>query len=277
LLFVKPLLSFSVHPRLPRIIAATMPTAITRAVSPALALCELTHLAREPIDVARAAAQHAVYERRLESLGLRVVSLPAELHLPDCVFVEDTAVVVDELAVITRPGAASRRPETAAVGRALERLRPLASIAAPGALDGGDVLRLGRRLLVGLSGRTNRDGLDQLAALLHPHGYTIEGIPITGCLHLKSAVTQVAADAVLLNPAWVDRVAFSGWRAIEVDPGEPYAANALMLGETVIYPNAFPRTADRLAAAGARLSTLDLSELAKAEGAVTCCSIIVGD
>jgi dimethylargininase len=249
--------------------------AITRGVSPALALCELTHLARAPIDVERAAAQHAGYERLIESLGCRVVSLPGAPDMPDCVFVEDTAVVVDELAVITRPGAPSRRRETAAVAAALARFRPLAEIAAPGTLDGGDVLRLGRRVVVGRSGRSNDAGIAQLAALLRPHGYTVEGVPVDGCLHLKSAVTQAAPDLVLLNPAWVDRAAFAGWRVIEVDPAEPYAANVLLIGGDAVYPGAFPRTAARLAAAGVRLATLDLSELAKAEGAVTCCSLIL--
>jgi dimethylargininase len=258
-----------------RAVAALL--AITRGVSPALARCELTHLAREPIDGARAAAQHAAYERTLAGLGCAVVSLPAALDLPDSVFVEDTAVVVDELAVITRPGAASRRPETAAVARELARHRPLAEIAAPGTLDGGDVLRLGRRVLVGRSGRSNDAGIAQLAALLCPHGYTVEGIGVHGCLHLKSAVTQVAPDAVLLNPAWVDPAAFAGHRVLEIDPSEPYAANALLLGDAAIHSAAFPRTSARLERAGVRLVTVDVSELAKAEGAVTCCSILVID
>jgi dimethylargininase len=249
--------------------------AITRAVSPALARCELTHLAREPIDAARAAAQHAAYERTLAALGCRVVSLPAEPDLPDSVFVEDTAVVVDELAVITRPGAPSRRPETAAVARELVRHRPLAEITAPGTLDGGDVLRLGRRVMVGRSGRSSDAGIAQLAALLAPRGYTVESAGVSGCLHLKSAVTQVAPDAVLLNPLSVDRAVFAGWRVIEVDPGEPYAANALLIGDAVLFPSAFPRTAARLAAAGVRIVAVDVSELAKAEGAVTCCSIVL--
>jgi dimethylargininase len=252
-----------------------MTIAITRGVSPALALCELTHLEREPIDVALAAAQHATYERTLESLECRIVALPPAPDLPDCVFVEDAAVVVDELAVITRPGAPSRRRETAAVAAALERYRPLAEIRGPGTADGGDVLRLGRRVLVGRSGRSNDEGIAQLAVLLEPHGYTVEGVGVTGCLHLKSAVTQVAPDAVLLNPLWVDPAVVAGWRVVEVDPAEPYAANALLVGETAIYPAAFPRTAERLAAAGVRLLTLDVSELAKAEGAVTCCSIVL--
>ncbi len=254
-----------------------MTVAITRKVSPAITRCELTHLQREPIDVALAARQHNAYERCLAELGCRVVSLPAEPELPDSVFVEDTAIVVDELAVVTRPGAESRRGETPAVARVLAEHRPVAAIEAPGTLDGGDVLRLGRRLFVGLSGRSNRAGIEQLHTLLSSHGYTVEALPFTGCLHLKSAVTQVAADAVLLNPAWVDPPAFGGFRRIEVDPAEAYAANALLVGDAVIYPVSFPRTAGRLERAGVRLVTVNVSELAKAEGAVTCCSLILRD
>ena len=254
-----------------------MPVAITRNVSPAMPRCELTHLERQPIDVAVAERQHRRYVALLAELGCRVVELPAEPDLPDSVFVEDTAVIVDELAVLTRPGAASRRPEVAAVARALEGLRPLAAIAAPATLDGGDVLRLGRRLLVGLTTRSGEDGIAQLRTLLAPHGYTVEGVAVTGCLHLKSAVTQVASDAVLLNPAWVDATPFAGWRVVEVDPAEPHAANALLLGGTAVYPTAFPRTAERLERAGCRLAPVDLAEFAKAEGAVTCCSLILGE
>ena len=252
-----------------------MLTAITRQVGPDIASCELTHLARVPIDVARAATQHRAYESCLRELGCTVVSLPVEPGLGDAVFVEDTAVVVDELAVVTRPGAASRRPETASIARALAPYRPLAAIRAPGVLDGGDVLRLGRRVLVGASSRSDPEGIGQLRALLAPHGYTVEAVPVAGCLHLKSAVTQVAPDTVLLNPSWVDPAAFAGLARIEVDPAEPYAANALLLGEVAVYPEAFPRTAARLARAGVALRLVDVSELAKAEGAVTCCSILV--
>lgn len=254
-----------------------MTVAITRKVSPAITRCELTHLQREPIDVALAAEQHAAYERRLAELGCRLVSLPAEPELPDSVFVEDAAIVVDELAVVTRPGAESRRGEIPAVARVLAEHRPVAAIEAPGTLDGGDVLHLGRRLLVGLSGRSNRAGIEQLRTLLSSHGYSAEALPFTGCLHLKSAVTQVAPDAVLLNPEWVDPAAFDGFRRIEIDPAEAYAANALLVGDAVIYPAAFPRTAGRLERAGVRLVTVNVSELAKAEGAVTCCSLILRD
>ncbi len=251
--------------------------AITRKVSPALARCELTHLERTPIDVGRAAAQHEAYERTLAGLGCSVLSLPAEPDLPDSVFVEDTAVVVDEVAVVTRPGAASRRPETASSAAALARSRRVVELAAPATLVGGDVLRIGRRIYVGASGRTNREGVAQLAAHLEPHGYTVESVPVAGCLHLKSAVTQVTPEMVLVNPAWVDPAAFAGCARMRVDPDEPMAANALMIGDSVVYPTAFPRTAAQLDRAGVRLAPVDVSELAKAEGAVTCCSLILAD
>jgi dimethylargininase len=252
-----------------------MLTAITRKIGPAIARCELTHLTREPIDVVRAIEQHSAYERALSGLGCRIVSLPEEPDLPDSVFVEDTAVVFDELAVITRPGAESRRPETVSVARVLERYRPITMIGPQGTLDGGDVLCLGRRVLVGLSHRTNREGMQQLQALLSPHGMTVEGIPVTHCLHLKSAVTLVGPETVLINPAWTDPSTYADLRCISVDPTEPYAANALLIGDSVVYPQAFPRTAARLERQGIRLASVDVAEIAKAEGAVTCCALLV--
>lgn len=261
--------------RRPRLVA------ITRQVSPAFADCELTHLTREPIDVGLARRQHAAYEALLEELGCAVERLPAEPGLPDSVFVEDAAVVVDEVAVVTRPGAQSRRGETASVAAALGRHRPLARIEAPGTLDGGDVLRLGRRVFVGLSARTNSDGVEQLAALLAPVGYAVEGVPLHDCLHLKTAVTGVAEGTVILNAKWIERATFGAYDQIDVAASEPFAANALRIaahdggGETVVMPAAFPRTAERLAARGLRVRTLDVSEIAKAEGGVTCCSILL--
>jgi dimethylargininase len=254
-----------------------MTVAITRKVSPAITRCELTHLQREPIDAALATRQHEAYERCLAGLGCRVVSLPAGPGLPDSVFIEDTAVVLDQLAVLARPGAASRRAETPAVARVLAEYRPVVEIQAPGTLDGGDVLRIGPMVFVGLSARTSKAGVEQLQALLSPHGYGVEALPVTGCLHLKSAVTQVAPEIVLLNPEWADPAAFARYGRIEVDPSEPYAANALLVRDAVLYPTTFPRTAARLEGAGIRLVPTDVSELAKAEGAVTCCSLILND
>jgi dimethylargininase len=251
--------------------------AITRELSPAIARCELTHLAREPIDYARALEQHAAYLQLLASLGVTLTRLPAEAELPDAVFVEDTAVVVDELAIITRPGAASRRPELAAVSGALQLWRPLARIVAPGTLDGGDVLQIGRVLYVGLSSRSNAAGAAQLRALLAPYGYTVETTPVHGCLHLKSAVTAVDDALLLLNPAWCDARAFGGIAHIETDPEEPLGANVLRLHDALIMATGFPRTLERLRAEHVVVHTVELSELAKAEGAVTCCSVVFAD
>ena len=248
--------------------------AMIREVSPLIAHCELTHLERQPIDVEEARLQHAAYAACLARLGCEVQGLPATPDLPDGVFIEDIALVLDEVAVITRPGAASRRPEIPSVAQALEPYRKLLSIEEPGTLDGGDVLRLGRKLLVGLSERSNPAGVEQLRRLVKPFGYRVEGIPVSGCLHLKSAVTEVAAGVVLVNPAWVAPADFGHVSVIDVDPTEPYAANGLLVGERLIYPESFPRTRKRLEAAGIGIEAVDVSELQKAEGAVTCCSLV---
>jgi len=249
--------------------------ALTRAVPPSIVRCELTHLAREPIDVARAAAQHAAYEGMLTRLGCTVRHLPAEPDLPDSVFVEDTAVVLDELAVIARPGAESRRGETASVAAAVGEHRELACIQAPGTLDGGDVLCVGRRVYVGLSGRTNAEGVRQLASLLAPHGYQVTGVEIQGCLHLKSAASALGGDTVLVNPRCVDATGhFAAFRRLEVHPDEPFAANVLVVAETVLCAAGAPRTAERLGSAGFAVERVDVSELAKAEAGLTCCSLI---
>jgi len=248
--------------------------AITREVSPALASCELSHIPRTPIDAERAGAQHHDYLRTLEALGCRLVILPAEPALPDSVFVEDVAIVLDEVAVMTRPGALSRRAEVASVAKALGHYRTLLTIETPGNLDGGDVMRAGRTLYVGQSARSNAEGIAQLSALLNEHGYAVQGVPTRGCLHLKSAVTQIADDTLLLQPAWVDRALFADFRVLEVDPAEPHAANVLRVGNALVMPAGFPRTQQRLVDAGFNVTAVDVSELQKAEGAVTCCSLI---
>jgi dimethylargininase len=251
--------------------------AITRDVSPSLGDCQLTHVERTEIDVAQAAAQHRAYQRVLASLGCRVLSLEAEPALPDAVFVEDVAIVLDEVAVMTRPGAQSRRAEGASVAELLQRYRSLRAIEAPGTIDGGDVLRVGRTLHVGQSGRSNAEGVAQLADAIAEFGYTVQAVPIRGCLHLKSAVTLVADGTLLLQPAWIDAASFPGFRIIEVDPAEEHAANTLRIGDTVVMPSCFPRTRQRLHDAGIGTVEVDVSELQKAEGAVTCCSLVFNE
>ena len=249
--------------------------AITREISAALCECELTHLARVPIDVAVARTQHGVYESVLEDAGCRVERLETEGQMPDSVFVEDVAVVFDELALLTRPGAESRRCEMPAIAAALARYRPLQEIQSPATVDGGDVLVAGRRVFVGRSTRTNDDAVSQMRRILARHGYTVTEVVVRGCLHLKSAATSLGGDQLLVNRDWIDPTAFEGFALVDVAPGEPSAANVLRLADRVIVASAFPRTADRIAALGLRVDRIDVSELAKAEGAVTCCSLIV--
>lgn len=250
-------------------------TAITREVSPALADCLVSFVQRDAIDVARAREQHAAYRAALEAAGCELLELPAARAHPDCVFVEDVALAFDEVAIATRPGAESRRDEGEAVLEVLRSLRPVLRIEAPGTLDGGDVLRIGKRVFVGASVRSNGSGHQQLRELLAPHGYTVESVVMRDCLHLKSAITQVGEDAVLLNPAWVDAAPFADYHRIEIHPSEEHAANALRVGDALVYPDCFPRTLERLRAAGIAVTTVDVSELQKAEGAVTCCSILL--
>jgi dimethylargininase len=239
-----------------------------------MARCELTHLSRSPIDIDRAAAQHAGYERALADLGCSIQRLPAAPHLADSVFVEDIAIVLDEIAIIARPGAESRRGETAGVEEYLKRHRILGHIDAPGTLDGGDVLVIGRSMFVGSSRRTNASGIEQVQTLSAYFGYTVAVVPVHGCLHLKSAVTALDDMTVLINPDWTSVEQFRGLDRIEVDPGEPAAANIVRADGGWLYPAAFPRTHERLERRGRHVTTVDISEIAKAEGAVTCCSII---
>jgi dimethylargininase len=249
--------------------------AITREVSDAIAACELTHLAREPIDVARAKRQHAAYERTLEGMGCTVQRLPETTDMPDSVFIEDTAVVFDEIAIITRPGAASRRAETIAVAAALSPYRQLVHIEPPGTLDGGDVLVVGRNVFIGRTARTNAEGIAQARRMLAPLGYVVAQATVRGCLHLKSAVTAVADETVLIHRAWAVEEEFRAFRQIEVDPAEASAANVLRVQGRLMSAAAFPRTRDRLIAQGFDVTAVEADELAKAEGALTCCSLIL--
>jgi dimethylargininase len=249
--------------------------AITREVSPALQSCELTHLARVPIDVELARAQHRQYERALCDAGYRVERLSADETMPDSVFVEDIALVFDELAIVTRPGAASRRVEIPAIADALRHHRPLRAIEAPATIDGGDVLIVDRRVFIGVTTRTNAEAVEQCRRILAPLGYDVTAAEVRGCLHLKSAVTALDDDTILLNPEWIDAGMFDGLRIVEVDPSEPAAANAQRLDDCIIFPASFPRTAARLRERGFTLALVDATEVAKAEGAVTCCSLIV--
>jgi dimethylargininase len=254
-----------------------MTIAITRQVSPSICECEITHIERTPIDLNVARSQHHEYVQALKNLGCDVIELPAESDLPDSVFVEDPAVILPELAVITRPGADSRKPETETIIQALTRLIRYVRLQAPATLDGGDVLVLGKRIFIGLSTRSNQAAIDQLNEMLAQYGYSVTGVPLHDCLHLKSAVTRVDDKTLLINPNWVDTHHFKDFSWIEVDPSEPFAANCLPIRDFLIFPTAFPKTRQKLERTGYKVITVDVSELAKAEGAVTCCSLILPD
>jgi len=245
-----------------------------RGVPPTLARCELTFRAREPIDVGRARAQHAAYADLLRALGLEVVELPTDPAYPDCCFVEDVAVVLDEVALVTRPGAASRRGEVTAVASALARYRATLATPEPATLEGGDVLRVGRRLFVGRSSRTNAAGIERLTSVAEPHGYRVMPVAVTGSLHLKSAVTALDDERLLVNRSWLDPAPLRGLELVDVDPAEPGAANVLRVGRHVVVHSGFPRTLERIAALGYAVRTLDVSEFIKAEAALTCKSLL---
>lgn len=248
--------------------------ALVRAPGPRLSECELTHLSRVPIDLERATAQHDAYIAALRALAVDVRHVRTLDSCPDAVFVEDTAIVLPEIAVLCRPGAASRIAEVESVGAALAEHRSTVCIQAPGTLEGGDVLRIGSTIFVGRSSRSNDEGIRQLRELVAPHGYVVRGVDLSGCLHLKTAVTQIAPDTLLLNPAWVDGDRFGLANRIEVDPEEPMAANALWVGGSVIHDAAWVATAARMEARGVTVVPVDNSELGKAEGGVTCGSLV---
>ncbi|RJP54332.1 MAG: dimethylargininase [Anaerolineaceae bacterium] len=252
-----------------------MVIAVTRKVSPRFNECEITHIDRTPIDLDRARAQHHEYVQALVKIGCRVIELREEPDLPDSVFVEDAAFILPEVAVITRPGADSRKPETESISQALSPFRPLVHITAPATVDGGDVLVLGKHIYVGLSTRSTPEAVVQLQGLLENHGYKVSGVELTDCLHLKTAVTRVDDKTLLINKDWIDPTHFENYDLIEVDPSEPFAANCLPVNGVIIFPTAFPKTQEILERKGFKIKSVNVDELAKAEGAVTCCSLII--
>jgi dimethylargininase len=251
-----------------------MLTAITRAVSPAFVNCELSFIDRQPIDLKIAATQHRSYEKLLQKLGANVISLPAEPDLPDSMFVEDPTIVLDELAVILPLGTESRRREAETLARAVKLFRKLAYVTLPGTMEGGDILCVGRKLYAGLSRRTNEEGVRQLRAIVAPYDYEVIGVPVTGCLHLKSAVTSLGRNTLLANREWFDAAPIAGYQWMEVAAEEPHAANALAIGDQIIFPASFPLTRARMEAQGFHIVPIEISELQKAESGLTCSSLL---
>ncbi len=251
--------------------------ALTHTPSPRLVECQLTHLSRQPIDFATALRQHAGYCRMLENCGAHVRVLDANRDCPDGVFIEDTAVILEEVAILTSLGAASRRPESTAVESVLREYRQVVRMDLPATLEGGDVLRVNRQLLVGISSRTNRAGIAALTELAGSHGYRVIPVPVRNCLHLKTACTALPDGRLLLNPDWLDTGVLAGFRHISVPEAEPWAANVAVVGQFVCAAAGNPRTAELLLCSGFALATTELSEFAKAEGGITCLSLLLAD
>jgi dimethylargininase len=248
--------------------------AITRPVSRSIQDCELTHLDRCEIRYELAQSQHEDYVAALQGLGVAIIEIDPLHEHADAVFVEDIIVVLDEIAVLTRPGAESRRGEVDSIIAAIEPHRELVRIDPPGTLEGGDVCVAERTVFVGESTRTNREGFDQLKVALSPHGYHVVSVPVPGALHLKTAATYLGEGQMLANPAWLDVSHFTGMNIIEVHPDEPMAGNAIRIGDSLLFSSQFPHTAGRLEARGFKLVLVDSTELAKAEGSLTCKSVV---
>ena len=251
-----------------------MLAAITRAVSPSLADCTLTFIPRQPIDVARAIQQQHAYERCLAELGVRVISLEAEADLPDSVFVQDAAVVLDEVAILASMGAKTRQPEVASVAKALSPYREVKWLTGAASLEGGDVMRIGRRLYVGLSGRTNREGIAQLQDILRPFEYEVTPVEVNACLHLSTGCAYLGRNVVLANRSWLNASRLDGVDFLEVPASEPWAANVLAVGDHILMSSSFPEPRELLTREGFRVRSVDISEFEKAEGSFTCLSLL---
>lgn len=253
-----------------------MTFALTHLPSSRMDACVRTHIEVQPIDGALALRQHEAYRAMLARCGAQVTVLDANRTMPDCVFVEDTAIVLDEIAIITSMGTSSRRAEPAAIEAELGKYRSIVRVSLPATIEGGDVLRVGRRLLVGATSRTNAAGIAALAELTRGHGYQVTPVPVTGCLHLKTACTALPDGSLLVNPAWVDRGALTalGFDVVTVHAAEPNAANVALVGEHVCTGTGHPGTAEIMEQRGFKVVSVDLSEFAKAEGCTTCMSLL---
>ena len=272
-----------------------------RTASDDMAKCELTCISRDPIDIKRLHLQHEAYEavfraqvERWGPANVDIAVLPAVPGHADCMFVEDVAIVTDDFAILTRPGVASRQGEVHHMKSTLQKLRQqVFEVTEPGTIDGGDTLAIGKFLLIGKSTRTNDEGFAQAQAFVQPFGYTCFRINVApyGCMHLKCAITLLTDDTVLIRPDAADLIACCkscGLNLVYSDPSEPDGANVLSFQvgrrRTVCVAAAYPKTIEVVrqwagvrSAAGFEsidVQVLEVDEVAKAEGALTCCSLL---
>lgn len=248
--------------------------AMTHLPSPKLQECELTFVQSEPISLEKATLQHAAYCAMLERCGAKVMVLDENLACPDSVFVEDPIIVFDEVAVLTSMGVESRRAESASMERVFSKYRNVERIVLPAQIEGGDVLKVGKKIFVGESPRTNRDGIAALEAIIKPFGYEVISVSVTGCLHLKTGVTALDDQTVLINSNWLDADAFHGFTKVEVPENEPFGANVLKIGEILCMNEAFPESISLVKSLGYKVETVNISEFVKAEAGLTCMSVL---
>lgn len=252
-----------------------MKTAILRTPPPGLEHCELTHIGRTPIDPVLALNQHQNLARILADCNYSVITLPPVPGLPDSSFVEDTALILPEAAILLPLGTGSRSAEAELIRAPLQELfGSVRVIPPPVRIEGGDILRTGKQLFVGISTRTDVAGAEALADITDEWGYEVSTVEIGGSLHLKTAVTAPDDRTVLLNPEWVDPAAFGDRDVIEVDGSEPFAANILRLWNKIVAHKGFPRTTGRLRNAGFEVVETDISEFLKAEAGLTCLCLL---
>jgi dimethylargininase len=248
--------------------------AITRGVSRKIAACELTYRSREEVNYEKAATQLERYCELLREWGLDLMPLAASDSYPDCCFVQDTAVVLDEVCIIASMGAPARRGEVSEIEKLITPFRTIRRIFSPATLDGGDVVQFGKRLFVGLSSRTNARGIAALGRIVEAFGYTVVPVTVKGGLHLTTGCGIVNDETVLLNPRWLDASAFKGLRQLHVSEKEPWAANTIRVDDAVCLEEGAPRTLDLVQPHVGSIDTLDISEFRKAEGSLSCLSLI---
>lgn len=254
-----------------------MLSALTRKVGKSINNCELTYADRQQINVEKAQQQHMEFENALRKLGVNVLSLESDDTLPDSVFVEDTAVITKEFAVITPMGTKSRKDEPDKIAEILKQYRPLKYINKNTSLEGGDIVQAEDTFYVGISSRTNHEGFENLAEILLPQGYKIVPVQVYGCLHLTTGSTYIGNNTMIANPAWVDVSKFEGMEVIEIEPDEPWAGNAIQANGKLLFPSSSNKTSKKVSAKGFEVYTVDISELEKAEAGLTCMSLLFQD
>lgn len=227
-------------------------------------------------DYQKALQQHDAYIETLRGCGVDVTVLPADEAYPDSCFVEDPAILTEQCAVITRPGALSRRGETAAIEQAVAKFYPadkIFHITAPGTIEGGDVMRAGDTFYVGRSARTNEEGIRQLTAILAPYGYQVVAVPLSEVLHLKTGVVYLEGNTMLVSGEFLTKPAFAQYTKLEVPESEAYAANCIWVNGTVIVPEGYPTVLAAIQNAGYKTVTCDTSEYRKIDGGLSCLSL----